>query len=177
MLLSIGSDINYLAKPLSLRTLNSSMMVVGRKVRQRMTCKKCNGSGFLSYFENQSPLGSGLTWNEEFIDFCNCLDRGLCPSCGMFWKDKNDGFSNYCDGETEEFGCIFCLWNSTSPPGNEPFEDDCWLTLEEMFKAPSRRESNDLWFISTTPEAKAANRIAKDMDALARWNKGIRPKL
>ncbi len=111
-----------------------------------MTCKKCNGSGFVSYFENQSPLGSGMVWNEEILDLCSCLENDQCPSCGMFWKNKNAGFNSYC--EDEEFSCIFCLWKSTDPPeAGEPFQNDYWFTPEELFKPYSQRTTNQfcLW--------------------------------
>jgi hypothetical protein len=107
-----------------------------------MNCKKCNGSGFISYFENQSPLGSGMVWYEEIIDLCQCLDNDICPSCGMFWRGENGRFNEYCDGNGERFGCIFCLWASDDPPkADESFEMDYWFTPEEIFKAPARREN------------------------------------
>lgn len=111
-------------------------------MRNEMACEKCYGTGFVSYSENQSPLGSGMIWNEEIVEFCNCLESDLCPSCGHFWKGKNESYNNYCDDyDTEEISCIFCLWKSTDiPEVNEPHDDYYYITPEEMFKAPPRRK-------------------------------------
>lgn len=106
-----------------------------------MSCNKCNATGFISYLENQSPLGSGMTWNEEIIDFCSCLDNSICPSCGMFWHENNEEFNQYCEDDNEEFSCIYCLWKSTDPPTPEPNEDYMMLTPEELIKPYSQREN------------------------------------
>jgi DnaJ-class molecular chaperone len=60
-----------------------------------MTCKKCNGSGGIGYYENQSPLGSGLNWPMYMEDVCpECVEKGICPKCdkAMKYSEKHDAY-------------------------------------------------------------------------------------
>lgn len=78
-----------------------------------MTCKTCNGEGISRTFENQSPLGSGMIWNEEIIDDCpDCTEKGFCPSCDKEWSDDTCEWYVDCiyNLRGEDFVCPFCDW-------------------------------------------------------------------
>ena len=97
-------------------------------------CKKCHGTGEVSWQENQSPLGSGCYWPETFTDFCeDCIGKGICPRCGKkslelvvifdlddLWKD---------DSWRDTVKCPNCNWafNSADAPVWECY---CWENWE-----------------------------------------------
>jgi len=84
-------------------------------------CKSCNGWGRVTWEENQAPLGSGLTWNEQFEDFCGkCLNEGICPRCGTYdatWDPMS------------KFLCPHCEWNEDKPDGLPQVAEE--IVLEE----------------------------------------------
>lgn len=74
-------------------------------------CATCNGVGYKIYYENQSPLGSGMVWNEELTEECpDCLELGICPNCSAQWGDSDiKRYEAYVGWETEEkFQCPSC---------------------------------------------------------------------
>ena len=95
-------------------------------------CKKCHGTGELSWQENQSPLGSGLYWPETITEFCEeCTGQGLCPHCGkpfpaiMELEDLWDD-----DSWRENKHGPHCNWNFNS--AGAPEQDCyCWEDWED----------------------------------------------
>lgn len=54
-------------------------------------CRVCNGTGVNTWYENQSPLGSGFCWLEQMAEPCMCTELARCPRCGKRWI----GFFDY----------------------------------------------------------------------------------
>jgi hypothetical protein len=47
------------------------------------SCRACQGTGQVSWRENQSPLGSGTYWPMDMSATCaECWEWGICPRCG-----------------------------------------------------------------------------------------------
>ncbi len=58
------------------------LIEISEAKQTRTPCQKCFGTGWVYYSENQAPLGSGMTWLEQFEDVCpDCVDAGKCPRC------------------------------------------------------------------------------------------------
>ena len=65
-------------------------------------CETCEGTGFISDFENQAPLGSGMTWLEEIWNDCpDCLGENKCPKCNQ---------ENTIDWDADILTCLVCKW-------------------------------------------------------------------
>ncbi len=89
-------------------------------------CGTCNGEGVKVYYENQSPLGSGLQWLErltEPCDDCTGSDSPHCPRCGKpapaAWDDG------------DEVPCPECGWQWGENPDDSCPTTECgcyWYT-------------------------------------------------
>ena len=67
-----------------------------------MRCRTCRGTGQVSWYENQSPLGSE-NWPMLMYDVCpNCIEKGKCPQCGYY-----NGFEN----KDSPLKCERCGWS------------------------------------------------------------------
>ena len=68
-----------------------------------LRCEACKGTGQITYWENQSPLGSGENWPMMMYDVCPvCIEKGKCPQCGYY-----NGFEN----KDSPLKCERCGWS------------------------------------------------------------------
>jgi hypothetical protein len=82
-------------------------------------CRKCNGTGMLTWYENQAPLGSGYNWPEQFEEPCEtCIGGNRCSRCG-----HKQG-KNWNDTVTPCAVCGFVPMVSEGRPTD--YECDCW---------------------------------------------------
>jgi hypothetical protein len=100
-----------------------------------LRCKNCQGAGWLEgYYENQSPFGSGLVWNEyQGDELCpQCMEKGICPLCQGALNLNNDCNSPHLHiGGTTSDGeiCLDCGFNTLNdspsfPAPPEIFHED-----------------------------------------------------
>lgn len=62
-----------------------------------MTCKTCEGTGGVGWYENHSPYGSGQDWSMYMTDLCpDCADKGLCPKCDIKMTFNEEKFCYFC---------------------------------------------------------------------------------
>ena len=47
---------------------------------RRQACEVCDGTGFVTEYENGAPFGEGY-WSMPVTDECHCLNSGHCPVC------------------------------------------------------------------------------------------------
>ena len=95
-------------------------------------CTSCDATGLLTWSENQSPLGSGMYWPEEFEEPCEqCILKGKCPRCG---HQHNEDWNNYETDDEDSFdACKFCGWDWDKGADDilPLCEDECMCWQEE----------------------------------------------
>jgi hypothetical protein len=96
-------------------------------------CKKCEGMGGATVYENASPHGSGEHWMMRVDEPCSCLEACNCPRCGVhneLWE---------IDDAWEAPGglvCAYCDWHEQKPDICPPGPDSpCDCMIEEMHAA------------------------------------------
>lgn len=80
-------------------------------------CTHCDGTGMLTYEDDPSPAGVGLSpGTMTFEDPCpECVEKGICPRCGnMAWPDDDVEWPQPCK---------FCNWEEGVP--GVPPEERC----------------------------------------------------
>ena len=98
--------------------------------RWPLYCQSCDATGLVCWSENQSPLGSGMYWPEEFEEPCEqCILKGKCPRC-RHQHDKDWGYDE-C-GEIYK-ACELCgwEWNKGEDDILPLCEDECTCWQEE----------------------------------------------
>ena len=92
-------------------------------------CTNCHASGVITWQEDPSPSGVGLSpGTMTFADPCpDCLEKGACPRCG------NNNGHGWCIGEMEP--CPACGWSEDDIDGHAPTEPECWCYLDERIGA------------------------------------------
>ena len=70
-------------------------------------CKECNGTGELTWTEDQSPLGSGYYWPEQMWEPCICVMEYRCPRCS---KRLIDFFSYWWNSINAKVYRNFTKW-------------------------------------------------------------------
>lgn len=96
-------------------------------------CEKCEGWGVNAWYENQSPIGSGMVWNELIEESCEyCVWQGNCPRCGTHNRNWTE---DKIETEPNRLRCKKCGW--TEEIGGAPPAPDypCPCQLEEAHKA------------------------------------------
>jgi len=69
-------------------------------------CRKCLGTGYLTYWENQAPFGSGNYWPMKMSEPCEAC-WGKCPRCG--YEFKAEEYDAFIDSKMPCPSCSFVL--------------------------------------------------------------------
>jgi len=108
-------------------------------------CQGCHGAGLHSWYENQSPIGSGMYWPEGLHEPCSdCAEKGNCPRCGQEISADDDAVNAWLEDQTP---CPHCGWDwgqegDVCPDIPDIPEYRCWWELEwEEVRRPSPADS------------------------------------
>lgn len=67
-----------------------------------LRCLTCGGTGTITTYENGAPMGAGY-WAMPVSDDCpDCIEKGLCPNCGLKLEDMETAIV-----------CPRCAWDES----------------------------------------------------------------
>lgn len=100
-----------------------------RRVYTLKQCGTCDGKGGTTSGEMQGD-GYMTGWVEFFEPCYACIDKGLCPNCGVATLNAE------AQADIGSFTCVICDW--TYEKYNQPYDDEPSMHDFDDFEADDR---------------------------------------